>query len=46
MEDERIEMQWFKAKELDDMIADGKIQDAKTIVGFFRWRRLLSGKHR
>lgn len=46
MEDERIQMQWFKAKELDDMIADGKIQDAKTIVGFFRWRRLLSGKHR
>jgi ADP-ribose pyrophosphatase len=46
MEDERIQMQWFKPKELDDMIADGKIQDAKTMVGFFRWRRLLSGKHR
>src|SRR5215203_6088440 len=46
MEDERIQMQWFKAKEVDDMIADGKIQDAKTMVGFFRWRRLLSGKHR
>ena len=25
MEDERIEMQWFRAKEVDEMITSGKI---------------------
>jgi ADP-ribose pyrophosphatase len=39
MEDERIETQWFKAKEIDRMIRDGKIQDAKTNIGFLRWKR-------
>lgn len=39
MEDERIETRWFKARELDDMIRDGKIQDGKTIVGFLKWQR-------
>jgi ADP-ribose pyrophosphatase len=38
MDDERIEARWFKRKELADMIADGKIEDAKTIVGFLTWR--------
>jgi ADP-ribose pyrophosphatase len=44
MEDERIELQWFRAKELDEMIAAGKIQDAKTIVGFLTWKRYHAGK--
>ena len=44
MEDERIQMQWFRAKDLDDMVESGKIQDAKTIVGFLAWRRYLMGK--
>jgi len=39
MEDERIETQWFKAEEIDRMIRDGKIQDAKTNIGFLRWKR-------
>ncbi len=39
MEDERIETRWFKKKELDQMIREGKIQDAKTIAGFLLWRR-------
>ena len=39
MDDERIETQWFKAKEIDNMIRDGKIQDAKTNIGFLRWKR-------
>jgi ADP-ribose pyrophosphatase len=38
MEDERIETRWFTAKELDRMIAGGKVQDAKTIIGFLMWR--------
>jgi ADP-ribose pyrophosphatase len=38
MEDERIEARWFKRKELAEMIAEGKIEDAKTIVGFLIWR--------
>jgi ADP-ribose pyrophosphatase len=39
MEDERIEMRWFKPKELDAMIADQKIHDAKTMVAFLMWKR-------
>jgi len=38
MDDERIESRWFKKKELAHMIRDGKIEDAKTIVGFFMWQ--------
>jgi ADP-ribose pyrophosphatase len=39
MDDERIECRWFKRKELDRMIRDGKIEDGKTIVGFLIWMR-------
>jgi len=35
MDDEQIETRWFKRKEIAPMIRDGKIQDAKTIIGFF-----------
>ena len=38
MDDERIEARWFKRKELAKMIAEGGIEDAKTMVGFLRWR--------
>ena len=38
MEDERIEARWFKRKELAKMIAEGEIEDAKTMIGFLRWR--------
>ena len=44
MEDERIATRWFKATELDEMIRTGKIQDAKTNVGFLRWKRYFAGK--
>ena len=39
MDDERIETRWFKRKELADLIAGGKIEDAKTMVGFLRWQQ-------
>jgi ADP-ribose pyrophosphatase len=39
MDDERIECRWFKRKDLDKMIRDGKIEDGKTIVGFLAWLR-------
>ena len=39
MEDERIEIRWFKRKELARMIRDGKVEDAKTMVGFLTWQR-------
>jgi ADP-ribose pyrophosphatase len=35
MEDERIETRWFTPAEVKKMIAEGKIEDAKTMVGFF-----------
>jgi ADP-ribose pyrophosphatase len=35
MDDERIETRWFKRTELAEMIRSGKIEDAKTIIGFF-----------
>jgi ADP-ribose pyrophosphatase len=38
MEDERIEVRWFTAKEIAEMIAGGKIEDAKTIIGYFTWK--------
>ena len=39
MEDERIELKWFTAKELDTLIGAGQIADAKTMLGFFLWKR-------
>jgi ADP-ribose pyrophosphatase len=35
MDDEQIETRWFKKKEVGDMIREGRIKDAKTMVGFF-----------
>lgn len=40
MEDERIEAQWFTREELNAAIADGTIQDGKTLVGFYSWLAL------
>lgn len=44
MDDERIQTRWFTAKEIDGMIRTGKIMDAKTNVGFLRWKRYFAGK--
>jgi ADP-ribose pyrophosphatase len=38
MEDERIEMDWFKAREIAAMIETGKIRDAKTMIGYYTWK--------
>src|SRR6266478_1239416 len=35
MEDERIETRWFPAQQLERMIRGNKIQDGKTIIGYF-----------
>jgi len=40
MEDERIKIRWFTAKEIEAGIDSGKIMDAKTMIGYFRWRSL------
>jgi ADP-ribose pyrophosphatase len=39
MEDERITMRWFTPREVDEWIGRGKILDAKTQIGFLRWKR-------
>ncbi|HEY6344082.1 MAG TPA: NUDIX hydrolase [Bryobacteraceae bacterium] len=44
MEDERIETRWFAAAELDRMIEQGQILDAKTHIGFLKWQRYFAGK--
>ena len=44
MEDERIEARWFTAKQVDDMLRAGKILDAKTIVGFLKWKQYSAGR--
>jgi ADP-ribose pyrophosphatase len=44
MEDERITMRWFTAKDLDKLVGDGKILDAKTQIGFLTWKRYRAGK--
>lgn len=38
MEDERIEIGWFEADRLQNMILANEIQDGKTIVGFHMWQ--------
>ena len=38
MDDEQIEARWFTAKEIAEMIERGRIEDAKTILGFLMWR--------
>ncbi|MBV9771949.1 MAG: NUDIX hydrolase [Bryobacterales bacterium] len=39
MEDERIETRWFTAKEIETAIETGEILDAKTMLGYFFWKR-------
>jgi ADP-ribose pyrophosphatase len=39
MEDERIEPRWFTAKEIETAIAEREILDAKTMLGYFSWKR-------
>lgn len=44
MEDERIEMRWFNSQEMDRLLTSGKIQDAKTNIGYLRWKRWRAAK--
>jgi len=44
MEDERIETRWFTVREIEESIDEGKIIDAKTMIGIYRYRRLLAKK--
>jgi ADP-ribose pyrophosphatase len=37
MEDERIEMDWFSRKKIREWIRKGKVEDGKTLVGYFMW---------
>lgn len=39
MEDERIEPRWFTPKEIEAAIASRQICDAKTMLGYFFWKR-------
>ena len=39
MEDERIQVRWFTSKEIEAGIDNGKIVDAKTMIGYLMWRR-------
>jgi ADP-ribose pyrophosphatase len=37
MGDERIEVAWFSRKKIAKWIRDGKLEDGKTLVGYFMW---------
>jgi ADP-ribose pyrophosphatase len=39
MDDERIETRWFTAKEIEAAIDAGEIVDAKSMLGYFFWKR-------
>jgi ADP-ribose pyrophosphatase len=39
MDDERIETRWFPAREVERMILANEIMDAKTMIGYFLWKR-------
>ncbi len=41
MGDERITTRWFTAKEIEAAIDAGEIVDAKTMLGYFFWKRPL-----
>jgi ADP-ribose pyrophosphatase len=41
MEDERIETRWFTPREVEALIEAGKIIDAKTMIGYCRYRKHL-----
>lgn len=41
MDDERIETRWFTPKEIEAAIDAGEILDAKTMLGYFFWKRSL-----
>jgi ADP-ribose pyrophosphatase len=38
MEDERIEARWFTGKEIIGLIESGKLEDAKTMIGYWAWK--------
>lgn len=40
MDDERIETRWFTSKKIKAAIDAGEIVDAKTMLGYFHWKRL------
>lgn len=40
MHDERIETRWYPAQQVERMIRGNTIQDGKTIVGYFVWKKL------
>lgn len=44
MEDERIQTRWYTAKEIDELIQSYQIVDAKTQIGFMKWKRYFGGK--
>jgi ADP-ribose pyrophosphatase len=41
MDDERIEIGWFPAAELERMIRAGEMPDGKTLVGYLYWRNFV-----
>jgi ADP-ribose pyrophosphatase len=41
MDDERITTRWFTAKEIEAAIDAGDIVDAKSMLGYFSWKRFL-----
>jgi ADP-ribose pyrophosphatase len=42
MEDERIEKRWFRGRELDTMIREGRLHDGKTMIGYLTWKRFFN----
>ena len=43
-DDERITKRWFAAEQVERMIRSGRIDDAKTIIGFYLTRPARTGK--
>jgi ADP-ribose pyrophosphatase len=42
MDDERIAPRWFTAREIETAMDAGDIVDAKTMLGYFFWKRAIS----
>jgi len=44
MDDERIESRWFTHQEVAAMIRTGKLEDAKTMIGYYTWKERNAGQ--
>src|SRR5579883_1704366 len=46
MDDERIHMEWFEPRAIEELIKSGNMLDGKTLVGFLAWDKFNRSEER